>query len=73
MTSHLQKLGEVFGGLGLKCSGSDGGDESDGPSPAGEDVREEAEVKMELPAPAGPPASMSPASSSSDSSDSEEK
>ena len=39
VTLHLQKLGEVIGGLGLSCSGSDGGDDSDEPSPesAGEE------------------------------------
>jgi len=70
LTSHLQKLGEVFGGLGLKCSGSDGGDDSDEPSPVSaseEDAREEA--TLELPVPAGPPTALAPESSSSDSSE----
>ena len=71
VTLHLQKLGEVFGGLGLRCSGSDGGNESDEPSPvsAGEEDAGE-EAAPELPVPAGPPTALAPASSSSDSSDS---
>ena len=74
LTSHLQKLGEVFGGLGLRCCGSDGGDESDEPSPvsAGEEGARE-EAPPEFPVPAGPARALTPESSSSDSSDSEEK
>ena len=74
LTSHLQKLGAIFGGRGLKCSGSDAGDDSDEPSPVSageEDAREEA--PPELPVPAGPARALAHESSSSDSSDSEEK